>query len=84
MPVLLERLDEVKFAFRKDAREDREVFWFNAVGKRSGRADCPVQPDGMGDDSRRRRRITGHHYGTHAQGLELRDECGRVLTWAGR
>jgi len=34
----------------------------------------------MGDDSRRSRRITGYHHGTHAQGLKLRDESGRVLT----
>ena len=67
MPALLEGFDKIILAFRQNACEYREIFRLDALGKFSGRANRPGQPNVMSDDCRRGRSIPRHHDCGHTE-----------------
>jgi len=67
MPAFLKGLDKVILAFRKNAREYREILRLDPVRKLSGRANRPGQSYVVSDDCRRRRSISRHHDRGHTE-----------------
>jgi hypothetical protein len=78
MSALLERLNEVKLALRKNTCKDREVFRLNAVRQFAGWADCSLQSNRASDDFGCGGSISCHHDRAHTETIQLRDKRDRV------